>query len=84
VRDAGDGTVECVDRDDTAVAAFRHRHLGHHADLRVAVAVTGNEQHARLAAGVDGQLHRHAGEHHDVVERNQFEGCHEKHDTLNG
>ena len=52
------------------------RHLGDHADLGVAAAAPRDEQHARIAADVRRQRHRHAGEHHRVVEGNQFEGCH--------
>jgi hypothetical protein len=46
--------------------------------------MAGDEQHARLAAEIDRQLHRHAGKYHDVVEGNEFEGSHVSEITLNG
>ena len=51
--------------------------LGDHADLGVVAAAPRDEQHARIAADVHRQRHRHAGEHHGIVEGDQFEGCHE-------
>jgi hypothetical protein len=36
-----------------------------------------------LAVGVGGERHGHAGEHDDIVQGNEFEGCHGTDSTLN-
>ena len=72
---------ECGDA--TSAQCDPLRHLGDHAYLGVIAAASRDEQHARIAADVRGQSDRHAGEHHDIVQRNKFQGCHELKATPN-
>jgi hypothetical protein len=53
------------------------RHLGHHADLGVAAALPGDEQHAALRRGTQREGDLHPGEGHDIVQCDQPELGHD-------
>ena len=83
VRRARHGPVERHERGDAAAA--RRDPLGDlrdHANFRVTTASSRDEQYTRIAT-VRRECHRHAGEHDHIIQRNQFEGCHESEITPN-
>ena len=51
-------------------------HLGDDTDLGKVAAAAGHQQDTGVGARIERQRHRHAGEHHHVVERNQSIGSH--------
>ena len=81
---AGDAPVKRHEgRQAAAAGGDPIRDLRDHADLRVRVVAARDKQHARIAVRLGREGHRHAGEYDDIVQGNQFEGCHESEVTLN-
>ena len=78
LRGARDAAVQAAERGRAPAAgeADGVGDLGHRADLGELVLVTGDEQHALLAAHVDGQGDVHGREDHGVIERDQKKGSH--------